>query len=86
MKKVQRNGFSINYDTVQTDLCPLMLDEQLYIESKTLPRYFIGETTMTFFDFYHADSPDLEESDYQLSEKFQQIIERFPHTNQKKLH
>lgn len=85
MKEVQLNGFSINYDTIQTEYCPVMLDEQLYIENKQLPRYFIGETTMTFFEFYHADSPYFQESDYQLSEKFQQIIGRFPHTNQKKI-
>ncbi|MBO0472884.1 hypothetical protein JZO86_04095 [Enterococcus ureasiticus] len=85
MKEVQLNGFSINYDTVQTEHCPIMLDEQLYIENKKLPRYFIGETTMTFFDFYYADNSDFQESDYRLSEKFQQIIGRFPHTNQKKI-
>lgn len=85
MKEVQVKGFSIYYDNVQTEQCNVMLDEQLYIEDKPLPRYFIGETTMTFFDFYHADSPDFQESDYLLSEKFQQIIGRFPHTNQKKI-
>ncbi|EOH99682.1 hypothetical protein UAW_00835 [Enterococcus haemoperoxidus ATCC BAA-382] len=85
MKKVQLNEFSINYDIVQTEQCPVMLDEQLYIEDKKLPRYFIGETTMTFFDFYHADSPDFQETDYRLSERFLQIIGRFPHTNQKKI-
>ncbi|WP_207694307.1 hypothetical protein DOK67_0002343 [Enterococcus sp. DIV0212c] len=85
MKEVNIAGFSINYDNVQTEQCSIMLDKQLYIENKKLPRYFIGETTMTFFDFYHADSPDLHETDYRLSERFQQIIERFPHTNQQKI-
>ncbi|OJG89983.1 hypothetical protein RV15_GL001549 [Enterococcus silesiacus] len=62
-----------------------MLDQQIYIDDKKIPRYFIGETTMTFFDFYHADSPDFQEMDYQLSGKFKQIIGRFPHTNQQKI-
>ncbi|MEI5988911.1 hypothetical protein A5881_000398 [Enterococcus termitis] len=78
-------GVSIFYDTLQTERCPIMLTEQVYIEDKKLPRYFIGDTTMTFFDFYHADSPDFQETDYQLSEQFKQIIGRFPHTNQQKI-
>lgn len=85
MNELHVNGFSIKYDTVETEQCPLKLTDELYIENKVLPRYLIGETTMTFFEFYQADCPDFKESDYQLSEKFQQIIGRFPHTNQQKI-
>ncbi|EOL43396.1 hypothetical protein [Enterococcus caccae] len=85
MNELNINGFSIKYDTEETEQCSLKLSDVLYIENKEFPRYLIGETTMTFFDFYQADCPELQESDYRLSEKFQQIIERFPHTNQQKI-
>ncbi|ALS38356.1 hypothetical protein ABID30_002342 [Enterococcus rotai] len=85
MNEIKINNFFIRYDTVQTEQCPLKLADQVYIENKPLPRYLIGEATMSFYDFYRADCPDLQESDYRLSEKFQQIIGRFPHTNQQKI-
>ncbi len=85
MNEIKINDFFIKYETVQTEQCPLKLADQVYIENIPLPRYLIGEATMSFYDFYHADCPELQESDYRLSEKFQQIIGRFPHTNQQKI-
>lgn len=86
MNTVKIDPFSIKYDQVQTEQCPIKLANQTYIEGKPLPRYFIGKSTMSFYDFYQADCPDLKEIDYQLSEKFQQIIKKFPHTNQQKIY
>lgn len=85
MNEIKINDNVIAYDTVATERCSVKINDQLYIEDKVYPRYFIGETTMTFFDFYRADCPNLQETDYHLSETFQQIIGRFPHTNQQKI-
>lgn len=85
MNEINFGIFSVKYDKEQTKHCPVKLDEQVYIEDKVLPSYLIGESTLLFFDFYQVDCPKLSESDYQLSEKFQQIISRFPHTNHQKI-
>lgn len=85
MHEIIVDSFSIKYKTEKTEDCSVMLDEHTYIENKSLPDYFIGKTTLTAFEFYQADCPKLQEIDYQLSENFQQIIGRFPHTNQKKI-
>ncbi|MBP1046097.1 hypothetical protein I6N96_07360 [Enterococcus sp. BWM-S5] len=77
--------FSIHYDSHKTELCPIQLYPSLYVEDTTLPRYFIGTTTMSAALFYQADCPELTDEDYQLSEGFQQILHRFPHTNQEQL-
>ncbi|WP_086312767.1 hypothetical protein A5821_000324 [Enterococcus sp. 7F3_DIV0205] len=85
MNELIVDTFSIHYTTSKTADCQVMLDDHTYIENKTLPRYFICETKLTFFEFYQADCPELQETDYHLSKKFQQIVDRFPHTNQEKV-
>lgn len=85
MKEINLATFSLKYDKQATERCSVKLDEHTYIEDKQLPSYLFGESTLSFFDFYQADCSGFVESDYTLSEKFQQIISRFPHTNQQKI-
>ncbi|MBL1226080.1 hypothetical protein [Enterococcus sp. BWR-S5] len=77
--------FSIYYDSHKTEQCPIQLYPSLYIEDITLPACIIGTATMSAELFYQADCSELSCEDYQLSESFQQILKRFPHTNQKQV-
>lgn len=81
MKKLDFEGIIITYSEEPTTECSEKLADQIYIENIELPCYFIGTAMLSFFEFYQADSPDLTETDYILSENFQRIITRFPHTN-----
>lgn len=74
-------SYTIAYDNHQTSQCPTKITEQLFIEKIDLPRYFIATVPMSFYTFYQADCPSFTKEDYSLSENFQKIIERFPHTN-----
>ncbi|MEI5995334.1 hypothetical protein [Candidatus Enterococcus mansonii] len=85
MKELTIGTFSIKYDNMETKECSVKVNDYLYIENKPLPSYLIGTATLTFFEFYQADCPNLKESDYLLTERFQQIIGRFPHTNHQKI-
>lgn len=83
LKTCVLESYTIAYDDHQTDQCPTKITEQLFIEKIDLPRYFIATVPMSFYTFYQADCPNLVKEDYYLSENFQKIIERFPHTNTK---
>lgn len=81
MPQLDFENSTITFAKEQTEKYSVKLDGQTYIENIELPCYFIGVATLSFFEFYQADSPDLTENDYILSEKFQKIITKFPHTN-----
>lgn len=85
MKKVQIGPFTVRYEVVQTEQCPLKITENIYIEQDQRSNYLLGETTMSVYEFYLSVNPDLSEKEYQLSENFQRIIKRFPVTNQQKI-
>jgi hypothetical protein len=82
MAQLTTELLSIQYDTKMTTACPVRLEQSLYIEDQALPRYLIGTSTLNLFEYYQAECPQLQKNDYQLTEQFQQIINRFPHTNQ----
>ncbi|MGY3778763.1 hypothetical protein [Isobaculum melis] len=84
-KQLKIASFSIQYDTKPTTTCPIKIDSATYIEDKVLPKYLIGECDMTLPQFYQAACPQLTATDYVLSDGYQQIIRRFPHTNQVRL-
>ncbi|MDA9470941.1 hypothetical protein [Enterococcus sp. 5H] len=81
MPQLDFENSTITFAKEQTEKYSVKLDDQTYIENIEFPCYFIGVTTLSFFEFYQADSPHLAENDYVLTETFQQIITRFPHTN-----
>ncbi|MFD2305412.1 hypothetical protein [Enterococcus termitis] len=85
MKEIKLGTFSVQYDHLKTADCSLKIAEEIYIKEQKLPSYFIGEATMSFFDFYAAECPELQQDDYRISENFQRIIKRFPHTNQQNI-
>lgn len=85
MLQLDFENSTITFAKEQTEKYSVKLDDQTYIENIEFPCYFIGVTTLSFFEFYQADSPHLTENDYVLTEKFQQIITRFPHTNAEKI-
>lgn len=85
MSQLDFENSTITFVKEQTEKYSVKLDDQTYIENIELPCYFIGVATLSFFEFYQADSPSLTENDYVLSEKFQQIITRFSHTNSEQI-
>lgn len=85
MKEILLDPYIIRYEEYQTPQCSFRIGDQLFIEDVDLPRYFMATVQMSSYTFYHADCPMFSEADYLINDNFKKIIQKFPHTNKKKI-
>lgn len=85
MNKLIIGNDVLTYQTTESKKYCVKLSDEFYVKESVLDCFIIGEVDMFVYDFYYSDNQELEEKDYVLSESFQRIITRFPHTNMEKI-